>query len=111
QSGEVDPTDITISVKNGEVTLTGTVDDRHEKHRAEDLVVAVLGVKDVHNQLRVQRGGESGGGGAGGGSGRGPWAGRDTSAEEPSGAGAAGASGRAAGTAGTPPGGPRSTGR
>ena len=50
----IDATHITVDVKSGEVTLTGTVDDRNSKRLAEDIVERVSGVKDVQNQLRVQ---------------------------------------------------------
>ncbi len=50
----VDASEIDIQVKNGEVTLTGTVERREEKRMAEDAVESVSGVKDVHNQLRAQ---------------------------------------------------------
>jgi hypothetical protein len=50
---EVDATDIEVSVRNGEVTLAGTVDDRRMKRLAEECVENVRGVKDVQNQLRV----------------------------------------------------------
>jgi hypothetical protein len=53
---EVDASDIAVTVKDGEVTLDGTVPDRRSKHRAEDLAEAVSGVKDVHNSLRPQKG-------------------------------------------------------
>jgi hypothetical protein len=58
----VDATDVEVRVENGEVTLAGTVRSRQEKHRAEDLVERLSGVRDVHNHLRVSHGtiGESG---------------------------------------------------
>jgi hypothetical protein len=43
-------------VKDGEVTLSGTVDGRQAKRRAEDIIENVSGVREVHNQLRVQPG-------------------------------------------------------
>jgi osmotically-inducible protein OsmY len=49
----IDATRIEISVKNGEVTLTGTVEDRRQKRLAEDIVEDLGFVKDVLNQLRV----------------------------------------------------------
>ena len=49
----VDATDIEVSVNNCMVTLTGRVDSREEKRRAEDIVDSVSGVTDVSNQLRV----------------------------------------------------------
>jgi osmotically-inducible protein OsmY len=49
----VDASDIDVSVSSGEVTLTGTVDHRSTKRRAEDLAEAVSGVRNVENRLRV----------------------------------------------------------
>jgi osmotically-inducible protein OsmY len=49
----IDASDIDVSVSNGEVTLTGTVDHRSTKRRAEDLAEAVSGVKNVENRIRV----------------------------------------------------------
>ena len=40
---------------NGLVTLTGRVDSREEKRRAEDIAECVSGVTDVSNQLRAGR--------------------------------------------------------
>jgi len=53
---EVDASDITVTVSNGEVTLEGEVENRHQKRRAEDVVERVNAVKDVHNQLKARRG-------------------------------------------------------
>jgi osmotically-inducible protein OsmY len=49
----VDASDIDVSVNNCEVTLTGTVTNRWEKRRAEDVAESVSGVKNVENRLRV----------------------------------------------------------
>jgi len=51
--GEIDATDIDVTVENGEVTLSGNVTSRYEKHLAEDLADNVSGVADIHNRLRV----------------------------------------------------------
>jgi osmotically-inducible protein OsmY len=51
----VDATNITVDVKDREVMLSGTVDDRATKRRAEAVVEALSGVKDIHNQLRLTR--------------------------------------------------------
>lgn len=51
----VDATEISVTVKSGLVTLEGTVNDRQQKHQAEDLVDATSGVKDVRNNLTVTR--------------------------------------------------------
>jgi len=53
---DVDASDIDVEVKNGEVTLKGTVDSRDSKRTAEDIAYGVSGVRDVHVQLRVNRG-------------------------------------------------------
>lgn len=49
----LDATYIVVAVVGGEVTLSGTVDSRHAKHRAERLVEDISGVKHVQNNLRV----------------------------------------------------------
>ena len=53
--GHVDATNIVVDVVKGEVTLTGTVDDRQTKRLAEDAVDGVSGVTEIHNQLRVKK--------------------------------------------------------
>jgi osmotically-inducible protein OsmY len=49
----IDASDIDVSVENGEVTLTGTVDSRSAKRRAEDIVESLSGVKNVENRIKV----------------------------------------------------------
>lgn len=49
----VDASEIDVQVSNGDVVLTGTVDHRSSKRRAEDIAEAVSGVKNVENRLRV----------------------------------------------------------
>jgi hypothetical protein len=51
----IDASDVEVNVENGEVTLSGTVDSRTEKRRAEDLIEVMPGVKDVHNRLRTKQ--------------------------------------------------------
>jgi hypothetical protein len=53
----VDASDIEVIVRDGEVTLSGTVEARMVKRAAEDACDHVRGVKDVHNHLRVRRAG------------------------------------------------------
>jgi len=53
---EIDASSIELIVKDGEVTLTGTVNDRRSKRLAEDVAEQSRGVKDVHNQIRVSAG-------------------------------------------------------
>lgn len=50
----LDASDVEVSVKDGEVILAGTVDDRQAKRLAEDIGDAVPGVKNVENRLRVK---------------------------------------------------------
>lgn len=50
----VDASDIEVTVRDGEVTLSGTVDARMVKRAAEEACDHVRGVKDVHNHLRVR---------------------------------------------------------
>ncbi|QDK47373.1 BON domain-containing protein [Bdellovibrio sp. ZAP7] len=52
---EIDANDIEVEVKNGEVTLSGTVNERRMKHMAEDLAERVSSVKEVTNNIRVQK--------------------------------------------------------
>lgn len=49
----LDASDIQVEVKGGEVTLSGHVDNREAKHRAERLIEDLSGVKHVQNNLRV----------------------------------------------------------
>jgi hypothetical protein len=49
----VDATGIHVAVRDGEVTLSGTVPERYMKRLAEDLVEDIAGVRDVQNQIRV----------------------------------------------------------
>lgn len=51
---DVDASDITVTVKEGEVTLDGHVDTRFAKRRAEDCADDVSGVTHVQNNLRVR---------------------------------------------------------
>jgi len=52
---DIDAVEIEVTVKDGEVTLTGAVDDRHTKRMAEDVAENVSGVKDVKNQVQVRQ--------------------------------------------------------
>ena len=53
EHGDIDASELEVQVSNGEVTLSGFVDDRRQKRLAEDVAEQAAGVKDVHNQLRV----------------------------------------------------------
>jgi hypothetical protein len=55
---QIDATEVEVKVQNGEVTLTGTVQNRNDKHLIENLVDSIGGVQEIHNQLRVARQGQ-----------------------------------------------------
>lgn len=53
EAGAIDASDIDVEVKDGEVTLSGTVAARDQRRAAEDCAEAVAGVRHVQNNLRV----------------------------------------------------------
>jgi osmotically-inducible protein OsmY len=53
--GDVDASDIEVEVKDSEVVLRGTVEDRRTKRIAEDLAESTSGVSEVRNELRIRR--------------------------------------------------------
>ncbi len=55
--GYIDSREVTISVQDGRVTLSGVVSDRQTKHAIENLVDSVHGVRDIDNEIRVERNG------------------------------------------------------
>ena len=54
---DIDASSIEVVVRDGEATQTGHVGSRRMRYRAEDVAADVLGVKDVHNRLRIARSG------------------------------------------------------
>lgn len=54
--GHIDPSDITVKVEQGVVTLEGFIGSRSDKFHAEEVADGVMGVKDVENRLRVSKG-------------------------------------------------------
>ena len=56
QHGQVDATNIEITIDNGEVLLEGTVNDEETKRLAQEALESVAGVSSVQNQLQVQEG-------------------------------------------------------
>jgi hypothetical protein len=50
----LDASNIEVTVKEGEVTLSGTATSREDKRRAESLAERISGVKEVQNSIRVQ---------------------------------------------------------
>jgi hypothetical protein len=53
-NGFIDATDIKCLVQDGEVTLSGVVNSRQTKRAAEDVADGIQGVRDVHNNLRIE---------------------------------------------------------
>ena len=49
----VDASDVSIDVKDGKVSLEGSVPERRMKHAIEDVVDECMGVKDIDNRIRV----------------------------------------------------------
>ena len=52
--GELDARVINVQVRDGEVTLTGRVQNRHGKRLAEDIADSIPGVYDVRNRLELK---------------------------------------------------------
>lgn len=50
---EIDASEIEVTVKDAIVTLSGTVESRQVKRLTEECIDSVLGVRDVHNELRI----------------------------------------------------------
>jgi hypothetical protein len=55
EHGDIDASNIEVSVDDGDVILRGTVRSRWARYYTEDLVMAVRGVRDVVNELRILR--------------------------------------------------------
>ena len=53
----LDASEIEVEVIDGVVTLSGSVMNREQKRRAEDIAERISGVRDVTNQLRAVRNG------------------------------------------------------
>jgi BON domain-containing protein len=51
----LDASAVDVLVEHGEVTLSGLVDDRRAKRVAEIAAEGIVGVKAIHNHLRVRR--------------------------------------------------------
>ncbi|RAK51043.1 BON domain-containing protein [Phenylobacterium deserti] len=91
----LDASHIEIKVENGEVTLSGSVENRADKHRAEQLVENISGVSHVQNNLRVtQASGLTGSGRGFGSSALEAEMQRNEAATDPGNNGASGLSGR-----------------
>ncbi len=53
RDARVDAEDVTVNVRNGIVTLTGTVPDRYAREAAYEAALYTTGVKEIHDQLTV----------------------------------------------------------
>lgn len=51
----IDPTDVEVSVSEGFVTLTGSVEDRFMKKHIEAAIDDIKGVIDIHNHLTLRK--------------------------------------------------------
>lgn len=56
---DIDAHDLSVIVRSGTATLSGTVPERRMKHCAEELALSVGGVREVDNRIRVGIGAEA----------------------------------------------------
>jgi hypothetical protein len=52
---DIDASEVEVTVNKGEVILSGTVNDRYEKRKAEECAEQVSGVVNVENRIRLQQ--------------------------------------------------------
>lgn len=52
---DIDSSDVSLEVKDGKVTLEGTVPERWMRYAIDDIAESVLGVQEVENKIRVRR--------------------------------------------------------
>ncbi|MGE5086553.1 MAG: BON domain-containing protein [Bacillota bacterium] len=52
---DIDAQDIEVDVKDGDVTLSGTVPERRMKYLSEDVTERCFGVKDITNNIRIKK--------------------------------------------------------
>jgi osmotically-inducible protein OsmY len=50
----IDASDVEVQVANAEVTLSGSVRTRDEKHFTENVIERIMGVRAVNNNLKVR---------------------------------------------------------
>ena len=60
EADDIDASGLSVDVSNGVATLSGTVEQRWMKHRAEDLADSCSGVQDVRNHIQVGYGAATG---------------------------------------------------
>ncbi len=51
----LDATNVQVQIEGNDVVLTGTVETREQKRRAEDIVESISGVQNVENRIRVSQ--------------------------------------------------------
>jgi osmotically-inducible protein OsmY len=51
----IDSSDVEVEVRDGVVLLTGTVSDRDDRWRIEDIAEQIAGVREVTNRIRLAR--------------------------------------------------------
>ena len=54
-SAHLDSSDVSVAVRDGTVTVEGTVPERWMKHAIENIAMTVRGVVEVENRIRVPR--------------------------------------------------------
>ena len=57
EAADIDASEVSVEVRDCDVTLEGTVPVRRMKHAIEDLVAGVSGVDEIHNRIEVTGGG------------------------------------------------------
>lgn len=57
RDGAVDASDVEVTVRDGQVMLAGSVCDAAARNRAGRIAASCVGVRDVHNLLRVDASG------------------------------------------------------
>jgi len=55
QHSYIDATEVVVTVKDGDVTLSGSVPDDDQSHYVEEIAQKVAGVKHIHNQLTIKK--------------------------------------------------------
>jgi len=56
QHGQLDASNLMVQVAQGEVTLSGAVDNRQARRMAEETAESVPGVQNIRNEIKVQQG-------------------------------------------------------
>lgn len=54
-SPDIDATGLSVEVQGGNLTLSGVVEERWVKKLAEQLIEGIYGLKDIRNEIRVEK--------------------------------------------------------